>query len=240
MRAGAERTWTNDGLLCGVYYALVCQNKDDELKLARIKVKFPWLDEGMKDQAHWCQLATPMSGDKWGWYTLPEVGDVVVVVFIAGDIRQPVVLGGIWSKTDAPPEPITDGKNEVRGYKSRSGHRFLLDDSGKPKISLMDKTDMLQLSVGQTDKDGAGPNAHTIAKPDSGGTSGVSMVAMSGKFKILCPDGTLKIEGQEVVISADDKIDINASAKLTCDAGSSLDMKAGQPAKFQATKIDVN
>jgi uncharacterized protein involved in type VI secretion and phage assembly len=240
MRAGGDRPWSNDGTLCGVYYAIVTQNKDEELKQARIKVRFPWMPGGDQDQAHWAQLATPMSGNKWGWYTLPEVGDVVVVVFIAGDIRQPVVLGGIWSKTDAPPEPITDGKNEVRGYKSRSGHRFLLDDSGKPKISLMDKTDMLQLSVGQTDKDGAGPNAHTIAKPDSGATSGVSMVAMSGKFKILCPDGTLKIEGQEVVISADDKIDINASAKLTCDAGSSLDMKAGQPAKFQATKIDVN
>jgi len=38
---------------------------------------------------------------------------------------------------------LTDGKNEFRGYKSRSGHRFLLDDSAKKKITLADKTDML-------------------------------------------------------------------------------------------------
>src|SRR5688572_16158270 len=153
MRAGVERSRTNDSTLCGVYYAVVCQNKDDELKQARIKVKFPWMAQAQAEQAHWCQLATPMSGNKFGWYCLPEVGDMVAVVFIAGDIRQPVVLGGIWNKTDTPPEPITDGKNEFRGYKSRSGHRFLLDDSAKKKITLADKTDMLQLSIGEFEEE---------------------------------------------------------------------------------------
>lgn len=240
MRAGGDRPWANDGTLVGIYYAIVCQNKDEELKQARIKVRFPWLDGGDKDQAHWAQLATPMSGNKWGWYTLPEVEDVVAVVFIAGDIRQPVVLGGIWSKTDGPPEPITDGKNEFRGYKSRSGHRWLLDDSKKGKITFADKTDNLQLSVGQFEKDGGGPNAHTIAGPQSSAKTGVAMVSMSGKFKILCPDGKLTIEGDKVAISADDKMDINASTTLTCDAGSTLDMKASSPGKWQASTIDIN
>lgn len=240
MRAGGERPWNNDGTLCGVYYAIVCQNKDDELKQARIKVRFPWLDGGDQDQAHWAQLATPMSGDKWGWYTLPEVGDVVAVVFIAGDIRQPVVLGGIWSKTDAPPETIPDGKNEFRGYKSRSGHRFLLDDSSKGKVSLADKTDNLQLTIGSFEEGGSSANKHKIAAPQSAATSGVATVSMSGKLQILCPDGKLSIEGDTVAISADDKIDVNASAKLTYEAGSTLDMKAGQPAKFQGSTINVN
>jgi uncharacterized protein involved in type VI secretion and phage assembly len=50
--------------LARVYYAVVCQNKDEEKKLGRIKVRFPWLDQGDKDQAHWAQLATPMCGKK--------------------------------------------------------------------------------------------------------------------------------------------------------------------------------
>jgi uncharacterized protein involved in type VI secretion and phage assembly len=240
MRAGAERPWTNDGILCGVYYALVCQNKDDEKKLARIKVKFPWLDEGMKDQAHWAQLATPMSGDKFGWYTLPEVEDMVAVVFIAGDIRQPVVLGGIWNKTDTPPEPITDGKNEFRGYKSRSGHRFLLDDSSKVKVSIADKTDMLQLSIGQFDDGGGGPNKHKIARPKNGGTSGVAAVSMSGKFQILCPDGTLKIEGgDKIVVSAGDKMDINVTGKLTLDGGPKAELNTSSNGKYEGATTDI-
>ena len=40
MRAGGERPWSNDGTLCGIYYAIVSQNKDEELKQARIKVRF--------------------------------------------------------------------------------------------------------------------------------------------------------------------------------------------------------
>ncbi len=240
MRAGGDRPWSNDGTLCGIYYAIVCQNKDDELKQARIKVRFPWLDGGDKDQAHWAQLATPMSGDKFGWYTLPEVEDVVAVVFIAGDIRQPVVLGGIWSKTDTPPEPITDGKNEFRGYKSRSGHRFLLDDSDKGKITFADKTDMMQLTVGEFDKGGSGPNPNEIARPKNGGTNGVAVVSMSGKFQILCPDGKLTIEGDSVCISADDAVDINASSDLICKSDATIDVKSGSPAKFTGAPIDIN
>jgi uncharacterized protein involved in type VI secretion and phage assembly len=240
MRAGAERPWTNDGTLCGVYYAIVCQNKDDELKLARIKVKFPWLDQGDKDQAHWCQLATPMSGDKFGWYALPEVDDMVAVVFIAGDIRQPVVLGGIWNKTDTPPEPITDGKNEFRGYKSRSGHRFMLDDSDKGKISLADKTDALQLTIGSFEKGGSGPNGHTIARPKNGGTGGVAAVSMSGKFQILCPSGTLSIEGGgNVVISAGKKIDIYATGKLSLDGGPQAELNSASNGKYEGATTDI-
>lgn len=240
MPGGGERPWANDGTLCGVCYGIVTQNKDDELKQARIKVRFPWLDGGDQDQAHWCQLATPMSGNKFGWYTLPEVGDMVAVVFIAGDIRQPVVLGGIWSKTDTPPEPITDGKNEFRGYKSRSGARFMLDDSAKGKISLADKTDAMQLTIGSFEKGGSGPNGHSIAVPQNGGTSGVAATSMTGKFQILCPAGTLKIEaGAKVVVSATDKMDLNATGDMKLDGGPLAEIKSASNAKFEGATTDI-
>ena len=35
------------------------------------------------DQTHWAQLLTPMEGKKFGWYTLPDIDDVVVV-----DVRR--------------------------------------------------------------------------------------------------------------------------------------------------------
>lgn len=239
MRPGGARAWSSDGTLCGVYFGVVCQNKDDELKQARIKLRFPWLDGGDVDQAHWAQLATPMAGDKFGFYVLPEVGDVVAVVFIAGDIRQPVVLGGIWSKVDPPPEPLTDGKNEFRGYKSRSGHRFLLDDSSKSKVSLADKTDNLQLTIGKFEGGGAGPNKHTIATPQNAGTSGVAMVSMSGTFEIFCPDGTLKVEAANVVISADEAIDINAGGTLKIDGGGALHSNSAGDGKYEGSTTDI-
>ena len=139
MRSGGPRIESLDNTSYGLHYAIVCQNKDPE-KLERIKVRLPWLDGGEEDQTHWAQLLTPFEGKKFGWYTLPDVDDVVVVAFIAGDMSQPVIIGGIWSKTDNSPEPNEDGKNNFRGYRSRVGHRLLLDDSSKVKVVFADKT----------------------------------------------------------------------------------------------------
>jgi len=236
--AGGERAWSSNMTLTGVYFGIVCQNKDEEKKLGRIKVRFPWLDHGDQDQAHWAQIATPMSGNKFGWWMLPDVGDVVAVMFIAGDMRQPVVLGGIWSKVDPPPEPVTDGKNEFRGYKSRCGHRFLMDDSSKAKVTFRDKTDALQLSVGNFDKGGSGPNAHDMPKPQGAGTSGVAAASMTGKLKILCPSGKLTIEGINVEVSADQKLDMNAQGNLNLK-GATTTVASSGASKYEGATVNI-
>lgn len=238
MRAGGDRPWGSDPVLAGVYFAIVCQNKDDEKKLGRIKVRFPWLDHGDQDQAHWAQIATPMSGNKFGWWMIPDVDDVVAVMFIAGDIRQPVVLGGIWSKVDSPPEPITDGKNEFRGYKSRCGHRFLMDDSDKPKVTFHDKTDALALSVGNFSKGGGGPNGHDLPKPQGAGDKGVGAASMTGKLKILCPSGKLTIEGINVEVSADEKLDINSAANLDLK-GATTTVASSGASKYEGATVNI-
>ena len=150
MRAGGPAKDSLGNLYFGVHYGVVVQNKDPD-NLDRIKVRFPWIDKGDQDQSHWAQLLTPMEGNKFGWYTLPDIDDVVAVMFVAGEMSQPVVLGGIWSKVDVSPEPNEDGKNNFRGYRSRSGHRLILDDTAKTKVVLADKAEAYpgQLSGGQ-------------------------------------------------------------------------------------------
>lgn len=239
MKAGGPSPWAIDAVLSGVYYGIVCQNKDEEKKLGRIKVRFPWLDQGDVDQAHWAQISTPMSGNKFGWYHLPEIGDMVAVVFIGGDIRQPVVLGGVWSKTDLPPEPLQDGKNEFRGLKSRSGHRMILDDSDKPKVSMRDKTDKLLVTIGEFQKGGAGPNSHCIPVAQGAGTNGIAAASMSGTFDILCPDGTLTIEAINVEISADQKFDIKAETDLSLK-GATVDSMSAGAGKYEGSTTDLN
>lgn len=238
MRAGGERWWANDGTLAGVYFGIVCQNKDEELKLGRIKVRFPWLDNGDVDQSRWAQLSTPMCGNKFGWWMIPDVDDVVAVMFVAGDMGQPVVLGGIWSKKDLPPEPVTDGKNEFRGYKSRCGHRMLLDDSDKAKVTFRDKTDALQLSIGNFAKGGTGPNAHELPVPQGAGDKGVGLCSMTGPMNILCPSGKLTIEGINVEVSADQTLDISAQASLELK-GASTTMSSSQASKYEGATVNI-
>lgn len=238
MRAGGNRKDGHDLTLAGVYHAIVCQNKDEDKKLGRIKVRFPWLPGGDQDQSHWAQLAVPMEGGEFGTFTLPEVDDDVLVVFLAGDINHPVIIGGCWNKTDTPPETNANGKNDFRFIKSRAGSRLLFDDSSSAKAVLTDGANENYVGCGTFAKGGDGPNAMEISKPtevNGSATQGVG-VASSGTVNVWCPKGTLKVQAMHVEITGSQKVEVKAggdatfegSMKATCAAGATLDVKGSQ------------
>ncbi|HTL35988.1 MAG TPA: phage baseplate assembly protein V [Kofleriaceae bacterium] len=238
MRAGGPKLDSLDNLLFGLHYGVVCQNKDPD-NLDRIKVRLPWLDGGDQDQTHWAQLLTPMEGKKFGFYTLPDVDDVVVIAFIGGDTSQPVILGGVWSTPDNSPEPNEDGKNNFRGYRSRVGHRFVFDDSGKPKIYVADKSAKLMVGIGNFPKDGAGPNICAVYKPPMSGDKGVSFSSMEGNLEITCKDGVLKMTaGKNVKINAQDTIDVKAGKDVEM-SGSSAKLTSQDNSNYDASSIDI-
>jgi uncharacterized protein involved in type VI secretion and phage assembly len=228
--------------LCGVYYAIVTQNKDDR-ELARVKVRFPWMPGGDVDQSHWAALCVPMAGDEFGTYVLPEIDDTVLVVFIAGDIRYPVVIGGAWSEVDTPPEVNEDGKNDFRLIKSRSGHRLLLDDSSSGKLVLSSKTDKEVLSVGNQDAGGASDqNKYGVGGPPAAGSAkkkGMSLGSESGKMTVLCPGGTLKVEGQNVEITSSGKLDIKAGTDLKVEGSASATFNSSAPSNYEGGTTNI-
>ena len=239
MRSGGPRQESLDNTQYGLHYGIVCQNKDPE-KLERIKVRLPWLDGGDADQTYWAQLVTPMEGDKFGWYTLPDIDDVVVVMFIAGDMSQPVIVGGVWSTKDFSPEPNEDGKNNFRGYRSRSGHRLILDDSSKVKVVVADKTCKNMIGVGEFDKDGAGPNVCAVYKPPMSGTLGVSVSTMEGKMELTCKDGKLTVSAdQNIKLNAKTTIDIKAGQDLTLEGQSSAKLTSSSPSSYDTPDMKI-
>jgi len=239
MRTGGPRIESLDNTQYGLHYAIVCQNKDPE-KLERIKVRLPWLDGGDSDQTHWAQLSTPMEGKKFGWYTLPDIDDVVLVMFVAGDVSQPVIVGGVWSKPDFSPEPNEDGKNNFRGYRSRSGHRLILDDSSKVKVVVADKTCKNMIGIGEFDKDGAGPNVCAVYKPPMSGTLGVSVSTMEGKMELTCKDGKLTVTAEEnIKLNAKTTIDIKAGKDITLEGQSSAKLTSGSPSNYDTQEMKI-
>jgi uncharacterized protein involved in type VI secretion and phage assembly len=238
MRSGGPRLDSLDAVQYGLHYAIVCQNKDPD-NLDRIRVRFPWLDAGDTDQSHWAQLLTPMEGPKFGWYTLPDIDDVVVVVFIAGDISQPVVVGGVWSTPDFSPETNEDGKDNFRGYRSRSGHRLVFDDSsGGTKVWFADKTTKNMVGMGKFAKDGAGPNICAVWKPPMSGESGVSLSTMEGKMEITAKT-KLSIKGENIKINAKTTIDMKAGSDLKMEGTSAAKLTSSDNSNYDAPKIDI-
>jgi uncharacterized protein involved in type VI secretion and phage assembly len=122
--------------MLGVTTAIVTDN-DDPSGQGRVRVKFPWSG----NNSAWAPVMTPMAGDGRGLYCLPEVDDRVLVLFDRGRPESPYVIGAVWNGKDKPPLPGGKKKNDLRIFKSRSGHTITLDDtSGQEQVVVVDKS----------------------------------------------------------------------------------------------------
>ena len=235
MAGPASPFGTND--LGGVYFAIVTQNDDLDGPGGRVKVRYPWLPEGDRDQSHWAPIAVPMIGADFGTYTLPDVNDTVMVVFLAGDIHHPIIIGGGWSSQDPPPETNAEGGNNFRLIKSRAKHRLIFDDSGSTKVVLTDNGDRHMLDVGSHGKNGSSPNALDV--PALGSSQGVSAAAMSGSLNIWCPNGTLTVKAKSVDVAGSQGADIKGGSDLSMKATGGASISASGGAMFQGSTLKI-
>ena len=62
------------------------------------------LQIGGQQESVWARVLASYAGQRSGAFFVPSVGDEVLVAFVSGDLRQPVVLGGLWNGKDSPPD----------------------------------------------------------------------------------------------------------------------------------------
>jgi uncharacterized protein involved in type VI secretion and phage assembly len=193
----------------GVVVGVVSNNKDPQ-SLGRVKVNFPWLSD--TDESHWARIVTPMAGKTMGLFLLPEVGDEVMVAFEHGRMEFPYIVGSVWNGKDTPPETNSDGKNNLRFLKSRSGHIVRLDDTdGNEKVEILDKTgkntiviDVASNTITVTSE----AKINITAKQDIAITSSGGKVAIEGN--------TVEITGKTgVKVTSNANMDANATGQLT-------------------------
>jgi phage baseplate assembly protein V len=119
------RSVTTDRRFYGVAEALVASVEDPE-KEGRVKLRLPWFDSG--EVTDWCRVANLFAGNGYGSTWTPELEDEVLVAFVHGDLRFPVVLGGLYNGKDKPPRARTATNNQ-KTLRTKAGHELLLDDS---------------------------------------------------------------------------------------------------------------
>ena len=74
----------------------------------------------------------------------PQVNDEVLVAFEHGDVRSPVVIGGLWNGKDTIPfdydEDLDAGSVTYCGFTSRTGHKISFwESSSDSSIQLLTK-----------------------------------------------------------------------------------------------------
>jgi phage baseplate assembly protein V len=121
------RSRSTDRRYYGVVEAIVVENDGDDE--GRVKLRFPWFDGGAT-VTDWCRVSQLYAGGGYGSVFVPEVGDEVLVAFVHGDMRFPIVLGGLYNGVDKPPTARTDGRDQ-KIIRTRAGHEVLFDDAAK-------------------------------------------------------------------------------------------------------------
>lgn len=120
----------------GIYPALVTDLVDEE-SLGRIEVRFPFLgDDGDRDVRAWATLCTPYADKDSGLEILPDPGSQVMVMFEAGNLRRPYIVGCVWNGKRHLPSPPKSANN-IRVLHSRAGSRLEFDDDkAGPKVTV--------------------------------------------------------------------------------------------------------
>jgi Rhs element Vgr protein len=193
------------GLQIGLVTALEDPDGDD-----RIRVRLPLVSDA--DDGVWARLATLDAGDGRGTYFRPEIDDEVVVGFLDGDPRHPVVLGQLHSSAKPAPEAAKD-ENNLKGYVSRSQLKLTFDDDKKVVVLETPEGNKLTLSEDGKSVELVDQNGSSV-KLDQGG-----ITLESAKDLTLKAAGDLVVQGNNLKLAAD--VGLTAKAQSSAEISSS-------------------
>lgn len=224
----------DSGRINGVVTAVVTDVNDDE-KLGRVRVKFPWLPkyDNAEVSSAWARLSVPSGGKERGFFFTPEVNDEVLVIFEHGDVNYPYIVGALWNKTDVPPagtaDIVSSGKVNQRVIRSRSGHLIILDDTeGSEQITIQDKTAKNSIVINSKEK------SMTIK------AEGDLILEAGGKFTVTSK-GDLSVDSQaKATITSQSALNVESKQQATMKAGpGELALQASGSA-LKGTIVEVN
>ena len=204
----------------GPILGVVTDNADPD-NLGRVKVSVDLMGDSI--ETDWIPILIPSAG----YFMLPEVEDQIVVAFMGDRTDSGIVIGGIWSDHQPPPETEEnsgsdlnkDGENNLRFIKSRSGNQIILDDKdGEEKVQILaaDGKTRFEFLVGdemlniETDKD--------------------MTLSAKGKLGIEAEEGEMKFQ-KALQIEADELSMKSKSKDITTKASQNLTL-AGATVKL--------
>lgn len=222
---------------------IVKQNWDSEHQ-GMVKAEF-FIGEQGKNVTGWIPVMMPYAGNGYGSYTLPEIGDTVVIAFNRGDRNCPIVIGSLWSKVNALPAETACEKNTVKCFLTKGGCQVLFDDeNGKNKI---------EISTPKKMKVAIEDEKQVITVSDENGNNGIVIDCSKGAVSVnaekkmqLCAGGgpmiTLDGSANSIELKSN-KIDLNGSQSLNAKgsntqlSGSMVTLKGDSTVKLESSGI---
>jgi uncharacterized protein involved in type VI secretion and phage assembly len=177
-----SRSRATDNRFYGVFTGIVTSVLKDQTKEGRVIVKLPWFDDQTELECRVCQI---YAGKGYGAFFVPEERDEVLIAFIQGDMRFPIILGGLYNGVDKPPTFRATDKDQ-KMIRTKGGHQLILDDtSDAEKIIIVDKSSNNSIEINSVG------DAITISAK-------TGKLTLHAKEIDIKADGTLNIEGATI------------------------------------------
>lgn len=228
------------GRIYGVVTGIVADIKDPA-NLGRVKLLFPWLAEEKQDAVHiaddedrahsyWARMATLMAGKGRGTFIIPEINDEVLVAFEHGQLDRPVIIGMLWNSEDTPPEQMdADGKNDIRAFHTRSGHKVVFNDSDdKPSMEISDKDGKNKIVIQPKDK-----KMEIVAEGDL-------TITVGGKLAITAKGGVTIESNADIGLTAKSNVNIEATSAFSAKGNSKAALESSAQTEVKGTAVSIN
>jgi len=171
----------------GSYLAKVVSVNDPE-GLSRVQVRLVSFDGAdAQDLPIWARVAMPFAGNNRGAFFIPDVDDEVLVSFVNGDPRQPIVIGGLWNGNDSPPEQL--------GGSGDSVDRWTITGKAGTRIAIVEEQ----------------ASDATISFTTPGGVSGELTDSGGGKIEFRIGGTTVTYDQQGVTVNTAMNVKVQAT-----------------------------
>ncbi len=233
-------------IIAGLQTAIVTGPKGDEIftdQYGRIKVQFHWDRDGMKDDKTTCfiRVSQNMSGQSWGSFHIPRIGQEVVVQFEEGNPDRPIVTGMLYNDANKHPFKFPDNMTQ-HGMKSNSSkggsgfHELVFEDKkDKEFIRLQSEKDYketiknnAEISIGFEKKD-PGDLTQKIYndKTEWLEKGNHSFEVKDGDESLTIANNRDRSVGNNETVTVGSDKDDTIGANYTIDVGDTLDITAG-------------
>jgi uncharacterized protein involved in type VI secretion and phage assembly len=173
------------GLFQGHYLAEVVSVQDPD-RLTRVQVRLVRADDRAgQDAPIWARVAVPFAGSNRGAFLLPDVGDEVLIAFVNGDSRLPIVVGGLWNGNQPAPETVDGDSIDRWSIVSKAGSRIAIVESS--------------------------PATATISFETPNGVSGILTDTGGGEIEFSAAGSTITLNAQGISVQTSARVTVEAS-----------------------------
>ena len=238
--------------VAGTQSALVVGRSGEEIWTdahGRVKLHFYWDRHGTRDEhsSCWVRCSSAWAGRGYGQFSVPRMGQEVLVDFLEGDPDRPIVVGRVFNADQPPPCDPGGSRGVVSGMRSKThkgaGYNGIEmnDTAGKEKVSIHAQYDM-ETTVGHDDvQTVANDRKITVGAKHTETIAADTTIKVTGgpySFDVAGGTSTTHVSGA-VKETFDATQDTTVAGKITIASTASIEVSASTEIKLHTGAASI-